>query len=50
MEFRVFAMTGSVDLEYHAKVPTASWTRLISSADSKGDVSSGTAACCFAPY
>ena len=50
MELTIFAVTGSVDLEYHAKAATVSWTRLISSADNKGDVSSGTADCYFAPY
>ena len=50
MELKVFDIMGSVALEYQANIPTAFWICLIPSEDSGGDVSSGVADCCLAPY
>ena len=38
MELMVAAMVGLAALEYHAKVPTTSWIRLMCAGDMAGDV------------
>ena len=48
MELMVAAMVGLTALEYHAKVPTTSWIRLMRAGDMGGDVSFSSI-CFFEP-
>ena len=50
MELRTFAIVGSVDREYQANAPTASWTRLMSLSERMGELSGGVAVCTLEPY
>ena len=43
------AIVGSTAIEYHAKVPTTSWMRLMRAGDMAGEVSFSSI-CIFEPY
>ena len=49
MELMVAAIVGSTALDYHSKVPTTSWMRLMRAGDMAGEVSFSSI-CIFDPY